>query len=284
MKYVAALLFLALGSFFFLQKKEKPTTGNKIKPIWADEFNYNGLPNSAKWSYDIGDGCPNVCGWGNNELQYYTDASKNARVENGHLIIEAHREDIGKKKYSSTRLVSRNKGDWKYGRIEVRAKLPTGLGTWPAIWMLPTDWEYGGWPESGEIDIMEHVGYSPDTIFGTVHTKAYNHLLGTHKAGEVYLPDAESTFHVYAVNWTAEQLDFYVDDNKYFTFRNEHKTFNEFPFDKKFHLIMNIAVGGNWGGKHGVAEDIWPQRMEVDYVRVYKDWQEGVMKSIDSKN
>ena len=111
---------------------------------------------------------------------------------------------------------------------------------------------------------MEHVGYNPDSIFGTVHTKAYNHMLGTHKVGKIYMPDAESTFHVYAVEWSEKKIDFYLDDNKYFTFRNEHKTFNEFPFDKKFHLIMNIAVGGNWGGKEGVAKDIWPQRMEVD--------------------
>lgn len=274
MKSVVLLLSimgLGLGTFFYLKKNtttELPTP----QPIWADEFNYEGLPDTEKWSYDLGDGCPKICGWGNNELQSYTDAIKNARVENGNLIIEAHREDMDSRKYSSARLVSRGKGDWKYGRIEVRAKLPSGLGTWPAIWMLSTDWEYGGWPESGEIDIMEHVGYSPDTIFGTVHTKAYHHSIGTHKTGDIYMPDAESNFHVYAVNWTEEKIDFFVDDNKYFTFLNEHKTFKEFPFDKKFHLIMNIAVGGNWGGKHGVDESIWPRRMEVDYVRVYKDW------------
>ena len=219
MKYVIALLTIVVGlsSFFIYQKKEKPVLEKEVKPIWSDEFDYKGLPDETKWSYDLGDGCPNLCGWGNNELQRYTNALKNARVENGHLIIEAHKEDIGTRHYSSTRLISKGKGDWKYGRIEVRAKLPTGLGTWPAIWMLSTDWEYGGWPESGEIDIMEHVGYNPDSIFGTVHTKAYNHMLGTHKVGKIYMPDAESTFHVYAVEWSEKKIDFYLDDNKYFT-------------------------------------------------------------------
>ena len=278
MKFVGLLLsLLGLGvGMFFLIKKDTPTETNSLQPIWSDEFDYNGLPDSTKWSYDLGDGCPNLCGWGNNELQSYTNLLKNARVENGNLIIEAHREDMGSREYSSARLVSRSKGDWKYGRIEVRAKLPSGLGTWPAIWMLSTDWEYGGWPESGEIDIMEHVGYCPDTIFGTVHTKAYHHSIGTHKEGKLYLPDAESKFYVYAINWSEEKIDFFVDDILYFSFSNENKTFREFPFDKKFHLIMNIAVGGNWGGKHGVDETIWPRRMEVDYVRVYNDWEKYI--------
>ena len=277
MKYVGALLFFVIGVMFFFMKKEKPQE-EAVGLVWSDEFDYEGAPDTDKWGYDLGDGCPRLCGWGNNELQHYTDASNNVRVENGNLIIEAHKEKISERNYSSTRLVSKNKGDWKYGRIEVRAKLPSGKGTWPAIWMLSTDWEYGGWPESGEIDIMEHVGYNPDTIFGTVHTKSYNHGIGTHKGDQIYLPDAESTFHVYGINWDKEKIEFFVDNNTYFTFQNEHKTFKEFPFDKKFHLIMNLAVGGNWGGKQGVDEAIWPQKMEVDYVRVYKGWKSTVDK------
>jgi hypothetical protein len=155
----------------------------RMKLVWADEFSTDGLPDSTKWGYDIGNGCPVNCGWGNNELQYYTsNRQQNARVKEGHLIIEARREKMGDMEYSSARLVSKKKGDWTYGRIDVRAKLPVGTGVWPAIWMLPTDWVYGGWPGSGEIDIMEHVGYIPDSIFGTVHTNLFNGMLGTQKS------------------------------------------------------------------------------------------------------
>lgn len=241
--------------------------------VWSDEFNYSGLPDPAKWSYDVGDACdkPAGCGWGNNELQHYTENKLgNARVENGHLIIEAHKEKTGNSTYSSARLVSRKKGDWTYGRIEIRAKLPSGVGTWPAIWMLPSANKYGGWPQSGEIDIMEHVGFARDTVYGTVHTKAYNHMYGTHKGGNIILKDAEQEFHVYGINWKENTMDFFVDDQVYFSFKNDNKTFAEWPFDQEFHLIMNIAVGGNWGGKMGVDENIWPQQMQVDYVRVYQ--------------
>jgi len=154
--------------------------------------------------------------------------------------------------------------------MEVRAKLPAGLGTWPAIWMLPTENKYGGWPNSGEIDVMEHVGYAKDSIYGTIHTDAYNHIKGTHKIGEIYVPDAESAFHTYAINWTPEKMEWYIDNVMYHSVKNEGLTSAEWPFDQQFHLILNLAVGGNWGGKHGVAEDIWPQKMLVDYVRVYE--------------
>jgi beta-glucanase (GH16 family) len=235
------------------------------KLIWRDEFNYNGLPNSDKWSYDVGAGK-----WGNNELQYYTEKRpENARVENGKLIIEARRDYYGGRDYSSARLVTKNKGDWKYGRIEVRAKLPSGRGTWPAIWMLPTDWVYGGWPDSGEIDIMEHVGYDPSKIHGTVHTEAYNHMKGTQKGSSVNGETWESSFHTYAIEWYQDRIDFFIDGNRYYSFSNQGGS-AKWPFDQRFHLILNIAVGGDWGGADGVAPNIWPQKMEVDYVRVYK--------------
>ncbi|MEO9967267.1 MAG: family 16 glycosylhydrolase [Reichenbachiella sp.] len=238
--------------------------------VWSDEFNYTGLPDSEKWSYDVGDGCPNVCGWGNNELEYYTeDRLENARVEDGNLIITAIKESVGGKGYTSARLVTRDKGDWTYGRIEIRADLPTGKGTWPAIWMLPTDWSYGGWPDSGEIDIMEHVGFEADMIYGTVHTKAYNHTLGTQRGGEVVISDCEDNFHTYIIEWSRDKIDWYVDDEKYFTFSKEAGS-EKWPFDQRFHLLINIAIGGNWGGIQGVAKDIFPQEMKVDYVRVYQ--------------
>ncbi len=241
------------------------------KPVWSDEFDYSNAPDSTKWNYDLGDGCPNVCGWGNNEAEYYTKDSKNVRVENGNLIIEAHKDSLGGKAYTSTRIVSKFKGDWLYGRVEVKAKLPKGKGTWPAIWMLSTDWKYGGWPASGEIDIMEHVGYDPGVIHGTIHTESYNHSIGTQKEGKITVEDCMDEFHVYAIDWSENKMDFFVDDRLYYTVTRDPKEgYKGWPFDQRFHLIMNLAVGGNWGGKEGIDDSIWPQRMEVDYVRVYQ--------------
>jgi beta-glucanase (GH16 family) len=241
-------------------------TACKKNLVWSDEFDKNGKPDTTKWNYDIGDG-----GWGNNELQFYTNELKNARIENGILIIEAHLDTAAEKPYSSARMVTKHKGDWLYGRIEVRAKLPRGKGTWPAIWMLPTDWKYGGWPTSGEIDIMEHVGYDPGVIHGTIHTESYNHIKGTQKEGKINIPDCQDAFHVYAVEWTDNKMDFFVDDKLYHTVDRDPKDDHKgWPFDQRFHLILNIAMGGNWGGKEGVDDSIWPQRMEVDYVRVYQ--------------
>lgn len=245
---------------------------NKMTLIWYDEFSEDGLPDPSKWNYDTGDGCPHICGWGNNELQYYTQANKNnARIENGKLIIEAHRESTDTKEYTSARLTTKNKGEWKYGKLEIRAKLPSGKGTWPAIWMLPTENKYGGWPNSGEIDIMEHVGYNPDSIFGTVHTGSYNHMIGTQCSNSDFHPDAESTFKNYAIEWDENKIAWYIDGKQHYTFENKKLTNKEWPFDQDFHLILNLAVGGNWGGKNGVDQNIWPQRFEIDYVRVWQN-------------
>ena len=161
-------------------------------PFWSDEFDYTGAPDPNKWGYDIGGS-----GWGNNELQYYTNSTNNANVANGKLTITARKENVGGREYTSARLVTKNKGDFLYGRIEVAAKLPTGKGTWPAIWMLPTDWAYGDWPKSGEIDIMEHVGYDPNNVLSSVHTQAYNHSIGTQKSGGKNIPTALTAFHKY---------------------------------------------------------------------------------------
>ena len=253
---ISGLLLFSLGFHCDAQKRL----------VWADEFNKNGLPDRTKWGYDVGGS-----GWGNNELQFYTDRRKeNASVSNGHLIIEARMEDYKGKKYSSARLVSKRKGDWKFGRIEVKAKLPHGKGIWPAIWMLPTQWKYGGWPKSGEIDIMEFVGYMPDSVFGSVHTGLYNHSIGTQKTKGISLTDLATAFHVYAIEWTADKIDFLIDNKKYFEFKNERSGSGAWPFDQEFHIILNVAVGGNWGGKLGVDDSIFPQRMMIDYVRVYQ--------------
>ncbi|MFM9074879.1 MAG: family 16 glycosylhydrolase [Bacteroidota bacterium] len=240
--------------------------------VWADEFDGTGRPDSTKWNYDMGDGCPAVCGWGNNELQYYTDDTLNARLENGNLVIEARQEARGEKPYTSTRLVSRGKAEWLYGRFEIRAQLPTGKGTWPAIWMLPSENKYGTWPKSGEIDIMEHVGYDPGVVHGTLHSEKYNHLKQTQKEG-ITRPgaDIQKNFHVYSIDWEPNQVTFMVDDSTYHRVdRVEGDDFAGWPFDRKFYMILNQAVGGNWGGKEGVDPGIWPQRLLVDYVRVYQ--------------
>ena len=235
--------------------------------VWNDEFNYTGSPDSSKWDYDIGGN-----GWGNNELQYYTSDSVNARVEEGNLVLEAHYYEGLSIEYTSTRLVSRNKGDWTYGRFEIKAKLPFGRGTWPAIWMLATNWTYGngGWPDNGEIDIMEHVGYDPGNVHASTHTHTYNWRNGNNKTAVTKVSDFSSAFHLYAMEWTPEKIDIYVDDKKYFTYENDGTGWESWPFDKNFHLILNIAVGGDWGGAQGIDKSIFPQRMEVDYVRVYK--------------
>ena len=238
--------------------------------VWADEFDQDGLPDSTRWSYNVGGG-----GWGNSELQYYTDKRmENARVEDGKLIIEAIKESYQGSAYTSARLVSKLKGDWLNCTVEARAKLPGGKGTWAAIWMLSTDQSYGSWPASGEIDIMEYVGYDVGKIYGTIHTKAYNHTLGTQKGGNTTLTDETDTFHVYKMTWTQEKIEFYVDNTKYYTFNNPHIDYTTWPFDKRFHLIMNLAVGGSWGGSQGVDPTAFPARMEVDYVRVYQESQD----------
>jgi len=263
MRHVLLALFLVIA--FSCEKH------NERELAWSDEFNTEGTPDSTKWDFDLGDGCPDNCGWGNNELQYYTREAKNIRVEGGHLVIEARRDSSGGKAFTSSKIVSRSKGDWLYGRLEIKARLPRGKGTWPAIWMLPTDWKYGGWPASGEIDIMEHVGYDPGVIHGTIHTEAYNHIKQTQKEGKITIPDAQDAFHIYSVNWSEDKMEFYVDDKLYHTvIRDPKDDYKGWPFDQRFYLIMNIAVGGNWGGAQGVDPDIWPQRMEIDYVRVYQ--------------
>lgn len=239
--------------------------------VWSDEFDGSGLPDASRWSYDEGDGCPDVCGWGNEEAQFYTvRRAENARVEDGVLIIEARREPVQGKDFTSARLVSRGKGDWTYGRVEARARLPSGRGTWPAVWMLPTAWVYGSWPASGEIDIMEHVGFAPDSVHFSVHTAAYNHLRGTQSTRVVALPDAERAYHVYAIEWTPERIQFYLDGTPQHAFANSGRGPEEWPFDQAFHLVLNLAVGGTWGGAQGIDAAIWPQRMEVDWVRVYQ--------------
>ena len=264
------LIFLLAPLMGCMQKKAAQETVEELgyRLVWADEFDYSGLPDSNKWSYDTKG---NAYGWGNNEDQFYTEKRlENAEVREGKLFIHALKEDFEGKKYTSARLISKGKGDWLYGKFEICAKLPDGRGMWPAIWMLPTNWEYGGWPASGEIDIMENVGYMPDTILASAHTKTYNHSIGTQRSDTIVIPTCYDQFHVYGLEWEPEEYRVYVDNQHYFTFKNEGTGPNEWPFDKRFHLLLNVAVGGNWGGRMGVDESVFPRTMEVDYVRVYQ--------------
>jgi len=253
-------------------KKDIDSNKSELKLVWSDEFDYTGLPDSTKWSYSVGDGCPELCGWGNNELQYYMYKNlNNTHVDNGILTIEVHKEDYNNKEYTSGKLLTKGKQDWKYGRFEIRAKLPTSKGVWSAIWMMPTDMDvYGGWPKCGEIDIMENVGYDPDTVEASAHTGSYYFTINTQKHERLAVPDCDTKFHTYALEWNEDEYRVFVDENNYFTFENEGTGFMEWPFDQQFYLILNIAYGGNWGGQKGLDLESLPQKMEVDYVRVYQ--------------
>ena len=167
-------------------------------------------------------------------------------------------------------MTTQGKAAWTHGRIEVRAKLPAARGTWPAIWTLGTNIHEAGWPACGEIDIMEFVGYEPGVIHANIHTKKYNHVVKTGKGDQISIPDASEAFHVYAVEWDAEKMDFFVDAHKYFTYRNEGSGTAAWPYDKEQYLILNLAIGGDWGGQKGIDDSRFPQQYVIDYVRVYQ--------------
>lgn len=244
-----------------------PSQNDGWKLVWSDEFEYTGLPDSTKWGFNTQG---NTYGWGNNELQWYTDRDiDNARVCNGILRITAQKEESNGKQYTSARLRTKDKGDWLYTKVEVRAKLPAGRGTWPAIWMLPTDSKYGGWPKCGEIDIMEHVGFSPDSVFSTVHTETYNHLKGTQVGKSIYAPLVTNQFHIYTMEWGKHQIRSYIDGIHYFTF-DKRPGVDVWPFDQPFHLLLNLAIGGGLGGIKGVDDTLFPHHFDIDYVRIYQ--------------
>ena len=245
--------------------------------VWADEFDREGPPDPKQWDYEEGF-------VRNNEAQYYTRARKeNARVENGMLVIEGRREPYlvppgnpnakgsaaAKRQadYTAASLITRRKADWKFGRVEVRAKLPQGRGVWPAIWMLGSNISQVGWPACGEIDIMEFVGHTPGFVHATVHFRKD----GKHKSSGNRLAAEKpwDGFHVYAVEWFPDRMDFYFDEQKYHTFPiDQADDKNDNPFRKPHYLLINLALGGSWGGK--IDDTIFPQKFLVDYVRVYQ--------------
>ncbi len=252
-----------------------PATLDGYNLVWSDEFDGSSIDES-KWSFDLGNGCdisPDLCGWGNNELEYYTAREENAYINDGNLVIEARKESplyLGEYQYTSARMVTKNKGDWKYGRIDVRAKMPIGQGLWPAIWMLPTDSVYGGWPKSGEIDIMEYLGHEPERMFGTIH---YGHDFWRFNSQGLELESGTfaDDFHVFTVLWDEDCIQFQMDGINVGLANTRSTTLpTTFPFDQEFHLILNVAVGGNLPGNPD-GSTVFPQRMEVDYVRVYQE-------------
>jgi beta-glucanase (GH16 family) len=226
--------------------------------VWNDEFNGSTV-NTTRWNFETGGG-----GWGNNELEYYTGRTDNAYQDQGCLVIKAQQEIYQNRGYTSARMTTAHKGDWLYGRVDVRAKMPAGKGLWPAIWMMPTDSYYGSWPASGEMDIMELLGDNPSKVYGTIHWAVSGQHVST--GGSYTLPGSTSFatgFHLFSYEWSADSVKWFVDGRQYFSVHNGS------PFDKRFFLILNVAVGGNWPGNPD-ASTVFPQTMVVDYVRVYK--------------
>ncbi|SEM71936.1 Glycosyl hydrolases family 16 [Sphingomonas gellani] len=243
--------------------------------VWSDEFSGPRL-DPKKWRYDAE---RNKDGWYNHEQQYYAvDRPQNLRLENGRLVIEARHErlpgaaDWGGQTYTSAKIMTLGPASWTYGFYEVRAKLPCTRGTWPAIWMLP---DSGKWPDGGEIDIMEHVGSQPQVVHATLHTALFTHSKGTQRGASLALPSSCSAFHRYQLDWQPDAITIGVDDHAYMRVRNDQPGGRgAWPFDRPFHMILNLAVGGDWAGSKGIDDAALPQRFEVDYVRV---WQRAVV-------
>ena len=233
--------------------------------VWQDEFSGSTLDANA-WNYETG----NINGWGNNELEYYTNSSKNTLVSNGNLVIEARKEPMGGFNYSSARLTTANKKTFTYGRVDIRAKLPKGKGIWPALWMLGSNITTVGWPKSGEIDIMELLGQDVTKVYGTLH---YATASGGHDSkGTNYVsgsPNFYDQFHVFSMEWAQDQIKLFVDDNLYFTLNKADVGTSTYPFNAPFFFIFNVAVGGNWPGNPD-STTTFPQRMIVDYIRVFQ--------------
>jgi beta-glucanase (GH16 family) len=279
------MIVAALVGMIVAQQTSTPATGNHAfdgplfrprngKLVWSDEFAGSRL-DLGKWAYDT---AHNKGGWFNRERQYYSAGRKeNIRVGNGRLIIEARRErldpakfsDWGGQDYTSARILSKGAGGWTYGFYEVRAKLPCARGTWPAIWMLPI--ELKKWPDEGEIDIMEQVGSEPNVIYATLHTGLFNHVIKTQRGATKPLPTSCSRFHRYQLAWRPDVITIGFDDRAMMRVRNDQPGGKgAWPFNVPFRMILNLAIGGDWAGAKGIDDDSMPQRMEVDYVRVWQ--------------
>lgn len=238
------------------------TVFHEVQLIWSDEFNTDGSPDATKWGYNIGTGS---YGWGNGEKQYYTDRSENVIVEGGFLKITAKKESYNGSQYTSTRMLTEGKFDFTYGKVEVRAKLPIGEGTWPAIWMLGSNLSDVSWPACGEIDIMEHWGHNHGVVQSALHTpSSYGN---TQNHGAQTLEDVSTAFHVYEVNWTADEIVFSVDGKQHYRYAPASKNDENWPYYAKQFLILNVAMGGSW---FDIDPDFVESTMEIDYVRIYQ--------------
>lgn len=252
MKQFLSSLLLLSSLFSFAQDK---------KLIWEENFNGSEL-NTTIWNFELGDGCPSICGWGNNEKQSYTNS--NHTVSNGMLTIEIKKEN---ENYTSTRITTAKKKEFQYGRIEARAKIPVGKGIWPAFWMLGSNIKEIGWPKCGEIDILEYVGREPHMAYTSLHTQdSHGNTINTKKTT---ISNIEEGFHLYAIDWTKDKIVFLIDDKEVYTFQPAPKNENTWPFNQPFYIIVNAAVGGNFGG-HEIDDTIFPQKFEIDYIRVYQ--------------
>lgn len=252
MKHFLSSLLLLSSLFSFAQDK---------KLIWEENFNGSEL-NTTIWNFELGDGCPSICGWGNNEKQIYTNS--NHTVSNGMLTIEIKKEN---ENYTSTRITTAKKKEFQYGRIEARAKIPVGKGIWPAFWMLGSNIKEIGWPKCGEIDILEYVGREPHMAYTSLHTQdSHGNTINTKKTT---ISNIEEGFHLYAIDWTKDKIVFLIDDKEVYTFQPAPKNENTWPFNQPFYIIVNAAVGGNFGG-HEIDDTIFPQKFEIDYIRVYQ--------------
>jgi beta-glucanase (GH16 family) len=250
------LVAILLLSFSFSCAQE-----TKRKLVWEENFEGKKLDETV-WNYELGNGCPSICGWGNNERQVYTKI--NHKLKKGKLTITAKKE---KETYTSTRITSAGKKEFQYGRIEARAKLPVGEGIWPAFWMLGSNINNVGWPKCGEIDILEYVGKNPHLVYTSLHTQdSHGETINSKK---IVFPKIEEGFHIFAVDWTKDKMDFFVDDKLVYTFQPEVKNENTWPFNQPFYIIINMAIGGNFGGPE-VDDSIFPQEYVLDYVKVYQ--------------
>jgi beta-glucanase (GH16 family) len=259
---VFLIMFILLPLIAQSQAKVETKPALKKTLVWSEEFNYNGLPDSTIWNVEVGKSRVN------NEPQWYTKDLKNLRVANGMLTITCRKENVdGQDRYTSGRMNTRGKYSTTEGRIEARMKLPQGRGVWPAFWTLGLS---GRWPACGEIDIMEYWGHNPNTVASNVHTGDYNHTKGTGRGGKIVYQDPFKDFHIYALEWFSDHMDFYFDNTLFYTCVSKGEGIGEWPFNSPQYIILNFALSNNWRpGEPGIDDSIFPQEFIVDYVRVY---------------
>lgn len=262
------LNILLLSSFLLVAScsmDEKQTVTTMHKLVVEDNFDTDGAPNSNIWNFEIGTG---QNGWGNDEMQYYTDRPENIVVADGMLKITARKEAFMGASHTSARIFTKGKVDQKFGRIEARIKLPLGKGLWPAFWMLGSDFETVGWPNCGEIDIMEYLGNNPASVFGTIHGPGYSGAASISKSYSIPNSRFDTDFHIFGIEWGENYINFYVDDVLY-NQMTPASVPGEWVFNKPFYIILNVAVGGNLPGAPN-NQTAFPQQMLVDYVRIYE--------------